>query len=122
MELLDIRPIIWTEQMEETIKYYSEVLGFICDEYNKKLGWASLSKDDVGIMVTKPNTNALFKGPIFTGSLYFAMDNVDELWNQLKDKAKICYPIENFEYGMRDFAIYDNNGYMLQFGEEIQKE
>jgi hypothetical protein len=26
------------------------------------------------------------------------------------------YTIENFEYGMREFAIYDNNGYMLQFG------
>ena len=24
--------------------------------------------------------------------------------------------MEEFHYGMREFAIYDNNGYMLQFG------
>ena len=27
---------------------------------------------------------------------------------------------EDFEHGMREFAIYDNNGYMLQFGQEIE--
>jgi hypothetical protein len=38
-----------------------------------------------------------------------------------KENTKVCYPIENFEYGMREFAIYDNNGYLLQLGQEIQK-
>jgi hypothetical protein len=33
--------------------------------------------------------------------------------------VKIAYPMEDFEYGMREFAIYDNNGYMLQFGAPI---
>jgi hypothetical protein len=27
--------------------------------------------------------------------------------------------MEDFEYGMREFAIRDNNGYILQFGQEI---
>jgi hypothetical protein len=26
---------------------------------------------------------------------------------------------KNFFYGMREFAIRDNNGYILQFGQEI---
>ncbi len=39
----------------------------------------------------------------------------------LKGKSKICYSIENFEYGMREFAIYDNNDYVLQFGQEIKE-
>jgi hypothetical protein len=29
--------------------------------------------------------------------------------------------MENFEYGMREFAIYDNNDTMLQFGQEIDE-
>jgi len=28
----------------------------------------------------------------------------------------VVYPIESFDYGMREFAIRDNNGYILQFG------
>jgi hypothetical protein len=40
-------------------------------------------------------------------------------WSQLKDQARVYYAIETFPYGMREFAIYDNNGYLLQFGEAI---
>lgn len=37
--------------------------------------------------------------------------------------ARVCYPIEDFHYGMREFAIFDNNGYLLQFGQPVaQKE
>ena len=38
------------------------------------------------------------------------------LWADGKERAKIAYPMEEFHYGMREFAIDDNNGYMLQFG------
>jgi hypothetical protein len=27
--------------------------------------------------------------------------------------ARLCYPIEDLEYGMCEFAIYDNNGCIL---------
>jgi len=56
-----------------------------------------------------------------TGSFYFTTDDVDALWQELKDKARVCYDIENFEWGMREFAVYDNNGYLLQFGQEIAR-
>ena len=55
------------------------------------------------------------KAPAFTGSLYFHTDDVDGLWQRPKDRAHVYYTIENFEYGIREFAIYDNNGYMFQF-------
>ena len=45
---------------------------------------------------------------------------VDELWEQLKDTVEIFYPIDNFEHNMREFAIKDNNGYVLQFGRELK--
>jgi len=44
---------------------------------------------------------------------------VADLWEDLKTKAKICYGIETFEWRMREFAICENNGYILQFGEPI---
>jgi uncharacterized glyoxalase superfamily protein PhnB len=48
------------------------------------------------------------------------LDDVDGLWQQLKHKTTIVYPLENFFYGLREFAIRDNNGYLLQFGSEIE--
>ncbi len=70
-------------------------------------------------MLALPNDHEPFDRPAFTGSLYIKTSDVDTVWEQLKDKCRVCYPIEDFEYGMREFAIYDNNGYLLQFGKEI---
>jgi uncharacterized glyoxalase superfamily protein PhnB len=80
-----------------------------------------LHKDSVQIMVAKPNEHIHFDKPIFTGSFYIRTDNVDELWELVKDKATIVYNIENFDWQMREFAIYDNNGYILQFGQDISE-
>ncbi|PWN67565.1 VOC family protein [Chryseobacterium oncorhynchi] len=112
-----LRPMLWTENLDETIEFYIHVLGFKLLSRNDEWHWASLQKDDVYIMLSLPNQD---EGPVtigFTGSFYFNVDKVDELWEDLKTKAKICYEIETFEWGMREFAIYDNNGYILQFGE-----
>jgi uncharacterized glyoxalase superfamily protein PhnB len=120
MKLTDLRPMLWTENLRETVDFYVGVLGFACGELNDQWGWASLSKDHIGIMVAKPNEHTPFDKIGFTGSFYFNTDDVDTLWEKLKDKARVCYGIENFEYGMHEFAIYDNNGYLLQFGQAIE--
>jgi uncharacterized glyoxalase superfamily protein PhnB len=118
MKLTSLRPIFWTEDVQKTIEFYTSVLGFSTDEVDSDRGWASLSKDGVELMLAKPNDHTPYDKIGFTGSFYFKTDDVDAAWAELKDKARVCYDIENFEWGMREFAIYDNNGYMLQFGQE----
>jgi hypothetical protein len=66
-------------------------------------------------MVAKPNAHTPFDAPVFTGSLYFNVDDAVVLWTALKDLAEVP-----FHYGMREFAIYDNNGYILQFGSPVR--
>ena len=112
--------MLWTENIQETIDFYTNNLGFVCGERNDDWGWAAMHKDNVEIMIAKPNAHTSFEKPVFTGSLYINTDHVDELWEQLKDKTKVCYAIDNFDWKMREFAIYDNNGYILQFGQEIK--
>jgi uncharacterized glyoxalase superfamily protein PhnB len=70
-------------------------------------------------MLSAPNEHEGDVRPAFTGSLYFRVAQVDELWLQVKDHARVSYPIETFDYGMREFAIYDNSGYLLQFGQAV---
>lgn len=122
MKLTGLRPILWTENLRETIEFYTQILNFTCDESNEEWGHASLSKDDVTIMLAAPNSHTKYEKIGFTGSFYFNTDDVDELWKQLKDKTRICYEIDDFEWEMREFAIFDNNGYILQFGQEIKSQ
>lgn len=122
MRITALRPMLWTEDLPGTIEFYIKTLGFACDEYNEDWGWASLSSGEIGIMFSAPNAHIPYDKIGCTGSFYLNTDNVDALWEQLKDKANVCYGIENFDHGMREFAIYDNNGYLLQFGQEIDAE
>ena len=116
-----LRPILWTQNIDETLSFYIQTLGFTLMTRNDEWEWATINKDDVQIMLSKPNDHEKFNGIGFTGSFYFNIDNVDGLWEELKDQAEICYEIETFEWGMREFAIYDNNGYILQFGQPVDQ-
>ncbi|MBV8328262.1 VOC family protein [Chryseobacterium sp.] len=114
-----LRPILWTENLDDTIGFYIQVLGFTLAGRNDEWQWASLRKDEVYIMISQPNQHEKNHGIGFTGSFYFNVNQVDALWEDLKIKTEICYEIETFDWGMREFAIYDNNGYILQFGEPV---
>lgn len=119
MKLTELRPMLWTEDLKGSVDFYVNVLGFTCDEISEEWGWASLSKDDVALMLARPNQHTPYEKIGFSGSFYFNTDDVDALWSDLKDKARVCYGIEDFYYGMREFAIYDNSGYLLQFGQPV---
>ncbi|WP_185145536.1 VOC family protein [Chryseobacterium shandongense] len=114
-----LHPVLWTESWEETIQFYTGILGFTITEKNQIWKWASLQRDGIRIMVSVPNAHESIVKIGFTGSFYFNISMIDDFWETLKDKIEICYEIEDFEWGMREFAVYDNNGYILQFGEAI---
>ena len=73
-----LRPMLWTDKLEETIEFYTNVLGFKLGEKSEEWGWASLYKDDVDLMLARPNEHTPFEKPQFTGSFYINTNNVDE--------------------------------------------
>lgn len=119
MKFNSLRPMLWTRDIEQTIQFYTETLKFTLGEKNDDWNWASLNKDDVQIMLAIPTEHTPFEKPQFTGSLYFNVDDVETIWKELKNRAEVCYEIATFDWGMREFAIYDNNGYLLQFGQNV---
>ncbi|MBV9240739.1 MAG: VOC family protein [Acidobacteria bacterium] len=121
MKITGLRPTLWTEDFNATVAFYTEVLDFRVEDRNDDWGWASLNKDDVWIMLAKPNEHEKFDKIGFTGSFYFTVEDAEATWQELKDKARVCYDIETFPWGMREFAIYDTNGYILQFAQQVHE-
>ena len=119
MALLAVRPLLWVTDVEATVNYYVNTLGFSFVNQLYDWSWAAVEKDGIECMFSKAPGSESFNQPAFTGSLYFTTDNIDQWWQQLREKATIVYPIENFDYQMREFAIRDCNGYLLQFGQEL---
>ena len=128
MVLQALSPILWTKDLAATILFYETVLGF--KGKSNFPNFATLRKDSVEIMFVVPQDEPVeckepggnqefFTKPILTGSLFIVTDQVDRLWELVKDKATIKDAINNREYLMRDFSILDNNGYELVFGQDI---
>ena len=109
--------MLYVSDMEKSVRFYCDVLGFEVE--NRVDGWASLKRGVAEVMLSLPNEHIAFEKPKFTGSFYFHTQDVDALWEKLRDRAPVVYPIENFEYGMREFAIEDVIGYVLQFGQKL---
>lgn len=131
MKLQHLAPILWTKDLEKTISFYVNILGFTCR--SNFPNFASLQRDNVEIMIVLPveepedrkdpnDKQEFFPKAILTGSIYITIDDVDELWTKIKDSVTVLTPLENREYFMRDFSITDNNGYELVFGQNIDSK
>lgn len=122
MGLVHMSPIIFTQAVKETVDFYHDVLGFELTGLDDTESFASLQKDDVSLMISNPFPQIPFDEPFFSGSFYFFTEEVEEMWEQCRNSAQVAYPIQNLSHGMREFAIYDNNGYRLIFGQELELE
>lgn len=118
MVIQSISPFLDSENLEQTVDYYTSVLGFECNDQGET--WISLVKGSVHIMFGIPNAHIPFDGPKLTGSIYLYTDDVDKIWEELKDRVKLCYELDTFDYGMREFGFYDNNGYLLKIGQSTK--
>lgn len=122
MKIKRITPMLVMKSIVETSDFYEKFLGFECrGKYPQDAPcWVSLWNGENEIAFHLSNEDSEFEKPFLTGTIYFEVENVDELWEKLKDKVEVVYELENFDYGMREFGIKDCNGYILNLGQNIE--
>ena len=125
--------VLITEDIQRVIAHYRDTLGF-------ELAGAMPDDDPTWCLMKRDETRIMFLGPHDhdddddhdqegddhehvhapgVSSLYFYPDNIDTLWDELKDRDEVEHPLEDMDYGMREFTIRDPNGYALNFGSPI---
>ena len=50
---------------------------------------------------------------------YIDVDDIAHAYKELEDKVEVVKPLETTWYGVREFFIRDNNGYILGFSEQL---
>jgi len=117
-----ISPLLVTRNMEATIDFYQNILGFTLGVVFPDLDnaeYADLAKDGMSLMfVPAKNLGISRAAKLGTGvNLYMEIDgDIDEYYRELKKKGcKIVGDIKDEPFGIRDFTIEDNNGYQLTF-------
>ena len=120
-------PVLYTNDMRRAIAYYCDTLGFTLASAMPEddPSWCFLRRDKAAIMLLGSHKHDDDEGheddhehpaAPAVSSLYFYPNDVDSLWNRLKDKVEVEVPLQDMDYGMREFTIRDPSGIALNFG------
>ena len=119
---------LMVKSVNKAIDFYKGVLGFTeiatVPGKNDELQFAILSKDKFMLMMQE-RSNLIEEYPVLSTekvqpsvTLYIAVDNFNELFQEIKSKHPINTEIHTTFYGAREFAITDTDGYVLTFTED----
>ena len=101
------------ESMISTKNFYSDILGFnVVDSAGNTL---TVEKEGGRLIFTEHDLWNVGSG--ISGTVYFAIQNVNDYFNSIKDKSVVIWPLENTPYGSREFGVKDVNGYYLAFAQ-----
>lgn len=128
MKLNSLTPNLMVNDVEQTIEYYTDILGFtvlMTVPETGKLDWAMVKRNDVVIMFqTKKSLSSEL--PRLAGekpggglTFYIKVDRITELHEELfNNEVEIISDLESTFYDTIEFSIVDVNGYILTFSEE----
>jgi len=137
MKFKKLTPNMMVDDVRESVKFYTDILGFTLNmvvpedsktidnelKDGKKYVYAMVSRDEVFIMLMKKDVFEedlpMLKGTTIGASVsfYCDVDNINKVYNSLKDKVDITIDLHTTWYGMQEFYIKDCNGYILGFAE-----
>jgi catechol 2,3-dioxygenase-like lactoylglutathione lyase family enzyme len=122
-----LAPMLLAHDMQETISFYTDVLGFeLTDTMDDPISWCALKSGDAELMFVwegPPHEHAPGEEHDHTlgipGVLYFWSDDVKALHDSVVGKWRLCEELSVREHGMLEFAVIDPNGYRLRFGSNV---
>lgn len=124
--LKKLTPNLMVEDVEQTLAFYRDVLGFqavMTLPEAAPFDFAIVHRDGVELMF-QSRTSLSENVPALTGStigasqtFYIEVTGIQELHEQLRDKVEIVVDFHTTFYGTQEFYFRDLNGYILSFSE-----
>ncbi len=127
--LKKITPNLIVNDVNKTIEFYQNALGCFelvaTDPKTGKFDWALMRCEDVEIMF-QSKESLIDKIPELKNAkdaksaiIYIEVENLEPLYNWVKDKVKVLVEPTRTPYKMQEFVIEDCNGFILAFAQWI---
>lgn len=124
--LTGISPVLLVADLERSVIYYRDRLGFACERYGDPPTFATASRDQATILLAQaaesdrlvPHWRIVDK----MWNAYIRVDDVDAMYKEVQEReAGIDYTIYNAPHGFREFGVQDPDGHDIGFGEPIRE-
>lgn len=117
-----VAPCFPVRDIGSTISWY-EKLAFVADPFPQQEPYVFciLRRNEIEIMLQriegyrKPDIYEQRTDGVWDA--YIRIQGIKEFFESVKDKVEVIQPLRQQPYGMWEFEIRDNNGYVLVFGE-----
>ncbi len=120
-------PLLQVFDMETSLKFYRDVLGFEVVEQSDRDWWAMVRLGEATLMLNtayEDGSRPASPDPARVRghrdvSLYFEFDDLDALYAHLKQHGCDVQPPVETSYGLRQLSVSDPDGYELCFTAEL---
>jgi catechol 2,3-dioxygenase-like lactoylglutathione lyase family enzyme len=106
--------------MRKSLDFYVDLLRFTQTGYypiESEPIRTEVRRDDVAIVLYTEAVRNADMAPRMTGGLYIFPESVATLAEELRGKVPFAWGPEETEFGYREFAVRDPDGYTLVFAE-----
>ncbi|BBI31057.1 VOC family protein [Cohnella abietis] len=126
--MLSVTANLKVDNVKETLEFYKEVLGFevvvTVPEYDQPvLNWGMVKNNGAELMFQEKSSleeeYPVLKsnGGVGGLSLFFKVEDIGSTFEKIKGKATVIKEIHTTFYDTKEFAILDNNGFVLTIAE-----
>ena len=115
-----VLPCLFVSDMRRALDFYIDVLGFTQTGYypiESEPIRTEVRRDDVAIVLYSEALHGNDEKPAFSGALYIFPESVNRLADELRGKVPFAWGPEETDFGTREFAIDDPDGYTFVFAE-----
>lgn len=126
MRLTKLTPNLMVEDVNGTVEFYKNILGFeliMTVPEKEKFDWAMMQNGDVEMMFQSKASLVKeisdLKSRQLGGALtfYIEVEDIKGLYEKIINKTAVVKDFHTTFYKMQEFAIRDNNGFILVFAE-----
>ena len=122
--LTGISPVLLVADIERSVSYYRDQLGFECDVHGDPPDFATARRDGATILLARcreperivPNWRIVDN----MWNVYIRVDDADAMYAEVQERgAGIDYTIYDAPHGFREFGVQDPDGHDIAFGQQI---
>jgi predicted enzyme related to lactoylglutathione lyase len=124
MRLTGISPVLLVSDLDRSVAFYRDLLGFECELFGEPPNFAVVKRDEAIFLLSLapegaqlvPNWHVVEK----MWNAYVRVDDADAAYAEVQERGcPIDYSLYDAPHGFREFGVTDPDGYDIGFGQPL---